>query len=122
MHCIPLTGYARPKERVRLDFERILRPRRMEGKDQKWKRFESPPTRATTAGAAILVPGLAALFSGSARNTRVAVERRQNPRGSGSIRARAYAIHQSPAESLDARRRELGKSSAPLPGERRHLT
>src|SRR5437660_3775566 len=89
----------RPKEWVRLNCERILRPRAGEEKSEEWKRGDSNCRPVLELWFRPGVRESRLRFLSQASSIRVSLVRRQNLRGSGSIPGRACAIHRSPAES-----------------------
>src|SRR5215472_5663613 len=100
-HSILPTGREPPKERTRLDFEGILRPREVEGKGYK-RTKPGVGVDLLCYPATFLFAALAAVFPafslGWARSNRALAERRQNPHGNGWTLARASAPHRLPAE------------------------
>src|SRR5258705_4017078 len=91
----------RTMERVRLDFERILRPARVEGKDQNKQNGMAGNCRLDRLAKALAVapsPASAAFSWQPAGSTRSAAGNHRNPRGIGSTLRCAVAIRQSPVE------------------------
>src|SRR5712664_1601223 len=90
----------RTKERIRPDRERILRPTRAEGKNQKKQNGMAGNCRLDRLfkAWAVMLSASAAFFCRQVRSTRAA-GRHRSPREIGSILGRTFAAHQSPAES-----------------------
>src|SRR6266446_1678133 len=98
-HNFLLTGWTGRRSRVRLDCERILRPRAQEEKGEEWKRTIRIAARLGTTVSVEALKQLAVYFFSRASSIRASRAHRQILRGSGSIPGRACAAHQSSAES-----------------------
>src|SRR5882672_569606 len=106
----------RTKERIRPDSERILRPTRAEGKNQKKQNGMAGncrPDRLAKALALMLSLASAVFFWRPVGSTRAAAGCPRNPREIGSTLGCAFAIRQSPAESHHAVHRGSERGPAP---------
>src|SRR6266849_2441536 len=106
----------RTKERIRPDRERILRPTRAEGKNQKKQNGMAGncrPDRLVKALALMLSPASAVFFWRPVGSTRAAAGRHRSQRETGSTLGCAFVIHQSPAESHHAVHRGSERGPAP---------